>query len=96
MLTFLHRTHSPSGHGGEEPSVPGMENPRHLTLIDLAERVDQLAAEAFEADHSAATVILSRMASLLRALDTTSAPPSVQSRHPAILREDSRTAMVAS
>ena len=25
-----------------------MENPRHLTLVDLAERVDQLAAEAFE------------------------------------------------
>lgn len=95
MLTFLHRTHSPSGHGGEEPSVPGMENPRHLTLIDLAERVDQLAAEAFEADHSAATVILSRMASLLRALDTASPAVTVASLHPAILSEESQPALMA-
>ncbi|SUE44812.1 hypothetical protein [Roseomonas gilardii] len=72
-----------------------MENPRHLTLVDLAERVDQLAAEAFEADHSAATVILSRMASLLRALDTTPAPVTVQGLHPAIFREDSPPVMVA-
>ncbi|APT56594.1 hypothetical protein RQ831_08835 [Roseomonas gilardii] len=72
-----------------------MENPRHLTLIDLAERVDQLAAEAFEADHSAATVILSRMASLLRALDTASPAVTVASLHPAILSEESQPALMA-
>ena len=72
-----------------------MENPRHLTLVDLAERVDQLAVEAFEADHSAATMILSRMASLLRALDTAAPSVTMASLHPAILAPESEPALMA-
>ncbi|ATR20983.1 hypothetical protein WDZ11_16505 [Roseomonas mucosa] len=64
-------------------------------MVDLAERVDQLAAEAFEADHSAATLILSRMASLLRALDTAAPSVTMASLHPAILAPESEPALMA-